>query len=378
MPRTGWWLFVLFAPGTLAAQVAALTTGGGIGQFDQSAAGAIGTIAFDARGQLGPVLLDATSSTISYQDLGTSNQATVLAQWAFARDGWHAGIGPRFETGNAIRTGWSDAWSGTGNVSRTIGPFELAVELGEGIAHPRDQRVSFGRRGVSAGVSTGAVAVRGIFDVTVMRDSMLRDNVFFDGSDGTNSNPDAIFRDRVRSIRDLAVMVVVTLPAIEFSGTLGRRSGDDIATQAWWRVRALVPLSDVAGIEVGANRNPANVVLGLPGGRETTLGLRVAWPDRTRQPRAIPRVVVERQDARHVRIVLTLPGASRARLMGEFTGWRPVDLESLGGGKYAASFFATTGTYRINVALDDGPWVAPPGMPRVDDGFGGLVGLLEL
>jgi len=376
MPRAGWWVAVVVAPGTLAAQVAALTTGGGLGQVDQSATGAIGTIAFDARGQLGPVLLDATSSTISYQDLGTRNQAVVGARWTFARDGWRAGIGPRFETGNAIRTGWSEAWSGTGSVHRTIGPFELAVELGEGVTHPRDQRVSFGRRGVSAGVSTGAVTVRGTFDVTVMRDSTLRDDVFFDGS--TNTDLDTVFRDRVRSISDLAVMLVVTLPAFEFSGTVGRRSGDNITTQAWWRLRALVPLTEVASIEVGANRNPANVVLGLPGGRETTLGLRVALPDRARQPRAIQRAVVERQDARHVRIILTLPGVSRVRLMGEFTGWRPVDLEPLGGGKYAASFFAVGGTYRLNVALDDGPWVAPPGMPRVDDGFGGLVGLLEL
>ncbi|HET9066626.1 MAG TPA: glycogen-binding domain-containing protein [Gemmatimonadales bacterium] len=376
MARPGWWVVFLFAPGTLAAQVAALTTGGGIGQFDQSATGAIGTIAFDARGQLGPILLDAASSTISYQDLGTRNQAIVDARWAFARDGWRAGIGPRFETGNAIRTGWSEAWSGTGGVRRTLGPFELAVELGEGIAHPHDQQISFGRRGVSAGVSTGALTVRGNLDVTVMRDSTLRDDVFYDGSPRTD--PETLFRDRVRSISDLAIMVTITLPSLEFSGTVGRRSGDDIATQAWWRVRALVPLTEVASIEVGANRNPADIVLGLPGGRETTLGLRVALPDRTRQTRAVARAVVERQDARHVRIILTLPGASRVRLMGEFTGWRPVDLEPLGGGKYAASFFATGGTYRLNVALDDGPWVAPPGMPRVDDGFGGLVGLLEL
>lgn len=375
MSRAGWWLALIAAPGTLTAQVAALTTGGGVGQFDQSATGAIGTIAFKAQGQLGPIRLDAASSTISYQDLGTSNQAVIDARWAFARDGWRAGIGPRFETGNAIRTGWNEAWSGTGRVSRTIGPFELAVELGEGITHPRDQTVSFGRRSVAAGISTGAIQVRGMFDVTVMRDSALRDNVYFDGSTG---DLDVLFRDRVRSISDLALMVVVTLPTLEFSGTIGRRSGDAIATQAWWRVRALVPLTAVASIEIGANRNPASIVLGLPGGRETTLGFRVALPDRGRQPRVIPRASVERLDARHVRIVLTLPGASRVRLMGEFTGWRPVELESLGGGKYAASFFATGGTYRLNVALDDGPWVAPPGMPRVDDGFGGLVGLLEL
>ena len=87
---------------------------------------------------------------------------------------------------------------------------------------------------------------------------------------------------------------------------------------------------------------------------------------------------IEREDARHVRVVLSLPGGSRARLMGEMTGWRPVDLEPIGGGRFVGSFLAVPGTYRINVALDDGPWVAPPGMPRIEDGFGGMVGLLEL
>lgn len=376
MIRAGWWIALAIAPGTLGAQVASLTTGGGVGQFDQSATGAIATLAFDGTGRIGPVLIEAQSAMISYQDLGTRNQAMVDARWAFAREGWRAGIGPRFETGNAIRTGWSEAWSGTGFVGRSLGPFDVALEFGEGITHPLDQRVSFGRRGLSAGVETGAVAIRGLFNVTVMRDSTLRDDVFFDGS--STADLDTLFRDRVRSVNDLALMLVISVPGLEFRGTVGRRSGDDIATQAWWRLRAMVPLSQVASIEVGANRNPADVVLGLPGGRETTLGLRVALPDRAAEPREIPRVVVERQDPRHVRIILTLPGASRARLMGEFTGWRPVDLEPIGGGKYAASFFAVGGTYRINVALDDGPWVAPPGMPRVEDGFGGVVGLLEL
>ena len=36
------------------------------------------------------------------------------------------------------------------------------------------------------------------------------------------------------------------------------------------------------------------------------------------------------------------------------------------------------GTYRINVSVDQGPWIAPPGIPDMHDDFGGMVGLLEL
>lgn len=369
-----WWVSLL-APLPLAAQVAALTTGGGLGQVGQSTTGTIGTLGFDAAGRVGPLALDLTSATVSYQDLGTSSRATAMARWSFQRSGWRAAIGPAFEFGNAIRTDWTDAWSGTGSVSRSLGPVDLEIAVGEGVTHPRGQRVSFGRRGAHLGLQLGPVTLGGRFDNTVLRDSTLRDDVYLGG---TGTSGDELFRDRVRSVSDVALVLQLDLPTVLLAGTLGRRRGDDIPTQTWWRIRAVIPLTAIASIEVGTNRNPADVVLGLPGGRQTTLGLRVALPDQVFRPRPTVRAVVERQDARHVRVILTLPGASRVRLMGEFTGWRPIELEPLGGGKYAATFFAPNGTYRINVALDDGPWVAPPGMPRVEDGFGGLVGLLEL
>lgn len=376
--RRGWWLALLLCPAVAGAQVAALTTGGGIGRLDQSPTGAIGTIGLDAGGRLGPVAVSLASSTITYQDIGTTSRIGADVLLAFARQGWRAGIGPRFEFGNAVRGTWTDAWSGVGMVGRTLGPVDLQVEAGEGITHPMTQRVSFGRRGAELGLALGPVSLRGSIGVTVLRDSTLRDNVFFDGTVPPGADIDTLFRDRVRRISDVAMTMVLRLPAMHLTGTLGRRSGDAIATQGWWRVRALIPLTAVASVEIGANRNPADVVLGIPGGRETTLGLRVALPDPSTRSRPVARVVVEREDARHVRVVLSLPGGSRARLMGEITGWRAVELEPIGGGRFVGSFLAVPGTYRINVALDDGPWVAPPGMPRIEDGFGGMVGLLEL
>ena len=87
---------------------------------------------------------------------------------------------------------------------------------------------------------------------------------------------------------------------------------------------------------------------------------------------------VMRESAGVVRVIFMLPGGDSAKVMGEMTGWRPVALEPLGRGRFVGWFLAPGGTYRVNVSLDDGPWIAPPGMPRVEDGFGGLVGLLQL
>jgi hypothetical protein len=39
---------------------------------------------------------------------------------------------------------------------------------------------------------------------------------------------------------------------------------------------------------------------------------------------------------------------------------------------------ARAGTYRLNVRVDGGEWVAPPGLLDVEDEFGGRVGLLVL
>jgi hypothetical protein len=38
--------------------------------------------------------------------------------------------------------------------------------------------------------------------------------------------------------------------------------------------------------------------------------------------------------------------------------------------------FIGPGVHRINIRIDGGPWVAPPGLTVVRDDFGGAVGLL--
>lgn len=366
----------LLLPLGLTAQEASLVTGGGVGRFDQYPSGALGTLGLDVSGKIGALALALDSRTTSFQDIGTSSTVRGNLRLDFNNRQWRASIGPMLEVGRAVQGEWNDAWGGRAAVERRLGPVILGIDLAEGITHPRSQRVSFGRRGASAGLNLGPVTLTSTIDITVLRDSTLRDDVFLSGN--TGSAPDSLFRSRVRSISDVAFALLVELPTMSIDATVGRRSGDDVISQGWWRVHATIPITAVASIRVGTSRNPADLVLGIPGERATTLGLRVAIPDGNGQPPLAVPVVVERNDGQRVRIILTLPGGSSAKLMGEFTGWRPVSLEPLGGGRFAASFFAQPGTYRINVALDGGPWIAPPGMPRIEDGFGGLVGLLTL
>lgn len=361
-------------PAVADAQEASFTTSGGVARLDQATAGAIGTLGAVAGGAMGPLGVRLVGNTVNYQSLGTANRASADLRLRSTGHGWQVALGPSFEVGSGVGEAWNHAWSGGVAVGRDLGRVNLELRGAEGITRPGGQRVSFGRRGARAGVDLGALNLVGGFDVTYVRDSVLRDNVFFD------PRSESLYRERVRQVRDATLALALTLPAVDLQATFARRSGDDIATQAWWRIEAALPIAQSAAVMFTTSRNPADVVLGLRGGRATTLGLRLALPDESAShDRAYPeRVLIDREAPDLVRVVFTLPGGSRARLMGEVTGWRAVELEPLGGGKYAAWFRARVGTYRVNVALDDGPWIAPPGMPRVEDGFGGLVGLLQL
>jgi hypothetical protein len=367
----------VLCPVLVVGQQASFTTGGGVGRVDQFTAGPVGTLAADASARLGPLAFALAGSTVDHRNLGTASLVRGDLRLAQAANGWRVGAGPLLELGNRINEEWSDAWSGAVMVGRSMGALDLQVDLAEGIAHPQRQQVSFGRRGARAMLTVGPLQIGSAVDVTIVRDSVLRDDVFFD-PDAPETGSQSPFRRRVREVMDASATVGAEFERVSLSATAGRRSGDDIATHFWWHLQAAVPVAEAASVILTAARVPADVVLGIPGSRVTTVGLKVALPD-GRESEAIPaRVEVTRESAEMVRVVFILPGGSRAQLMGEMTGWQPVELTPLGRGRFEAWFLVGAGTYRINVALDNGPWIAPPGMPRVEDGFGGLVGLLDL
>jgi hypothetical protein len=326
---------------------------------------------------VGPLAFSLAGATINHQNLGNANRVRSDLSFTAASGGWHVAVGPVLELGSSVREDWTRAWSGAVEVRRDVGPLQLQVSAGEGLSNPHAQRVSFGRRGAMAGVDLGPVELHGSFDMVIVRDSVLRDDVFFDPNQPIPTGPSP-FRDRVRQVRDAAMIFGVELPAFDIRATLGRRSGDDIVSQTWYRLEAVLPVAEAASVVLTTARHPADAVLGLRGSRELTLGLKVALPDEARRAREPMRVEVVRETDELVRVVFVLPGGQRARVMGEMTGWQPVELEPSGRGRFVGWFLSGTGTFRVNVSLDGGPWIAPPGMPRVEDGFGGLVGLLEL
>jgi hypothetical protein len=76
--------------------------------------------------------------------------------------------------------------------------------------------------------------------------------------------------------------------------------------------------------------------------------------------------------------VVRAPGATRVEVTGDFSNWEPVALSRAETGEWSAVLQLTRGTYRFNVRIDDGPWIVPAGVSRLEDEFGGDVGLLRV
>ena len=72
---------------------------------------------------------------------------------------------------------------------------------------------------------------------------------------------------------------------------------------------------------------------------------------------------------------LRAPDARSVEIAGDFSEWAPLPLERVGD-DWEARLPLEPGVYRLNLRLDGGPWVAPPGLPAERDGFGGEVGVL--
>ena len=51
---------------------------------------------------------------------------------------------------------------------------------------------------------------------------------------------------------------------------------------------------------------------------------------------------------------------------------------ALGAGTWEARLPLAPGVYRVNLRVDGGPWIVPPGLPSVVDEFGGAVGILTI
>ena len=179
-------------------------------------------------------------------------------------------------------------------------------------------------------------------------------------------------------------------PKLELGASVGVRGGAHSAALGgtesnWGSVAVVTWLAPQVGIVLDAGTYPVDLTQGFPGGRFATLSLRLrtsparserstARDDGTPAPGVSSFVVEPISTGQMIRA--RAPNARSVEIMGDFTQWRPVALRRNGDGSWLFDVRIEPGTHQVNIRIDGGPWMVPPGLPAITDEFGGSVGLL--
>ena len=190
---------------------------------------------------------------------------------------------------------------------------------------------------------------------------------------------------------------------LDFGAVLGFRIGDQLTTlgssaRTWASISAVYRLTSRAAVVAGGGIYPVDLTQGFPGGRFLSLSLRLSGgrqpaplsnlpiTGESPPPDSIPDVaptvaefVVQRSAADSVRLRVNAPMASVVEVSGDFTNWVPLGLErAKDEGWWSKTLLLRPGKYQMNLRLNGGQWIVPPGLLSMVDEFGGSVGLLVI
>jgi hypothetical protein len=169
----------------------------------------------------------------------------------------------------------------------------------------------------------------------------------------------------------------------------GQRFGDrlDVSAESrqWASGQAAVWVSSQLAAVAGGGREPAQPTRGLPARSYGSLGLMLAyWPiPRGTVPVETPASMVHAFAFRSAgpnlqRITARIGGVESVEIMGDFSDWQPIPLIRRGRDLWELLVPLGAGVHQINLRIDDGQWIAPPGIPTLRDGFNGEVGVLVI
>jgi len=187
---------------------------------------------------------------------------------------------------------------------------------------------------------------------------------------------------------DLEATVRWEVGAMEVSAAMGHRFGDsyDVTpdSRRWTSANATLWLNERVAIIGGGGRQPALPLRGLPARTFWMTGLQLAYApiSKTAVPVALPHtVLVKSFDMKPgasgmQKIVIRVGGVETVDVMGDFSDWSPLTLVRRGRDVWELALPLSAGVHQINVRVDGGQWVPPPGMPTMRDGYSGEVGLL--
>ncbi|MEX2153171.1 MAG: glycogen-binding domain-containing protein [Gemmatimonadaceae bacterium] len=176
---------------------------------------------------------------------------------------------------------------------------------------------------------------------------------------------------------------------VEITVRGGQRFGNsfDVTPESrqWASGQAAFWISNQIAAVAGGGREPAQPTRGLPARSFGSLGLMLAyWPiPRGIVPVESPASLVQAFELRPAgtavqRITARIGGVESVEIMGDFSDWAVLPLIRRGRDQWELLVPMTAGIHHINLRIDGGRWVAPPGIPTMKDGFSGEVGVLVI
>jgi hypothetical protein len=168
--------------------------------------------------------------------------------------------------------------------------------------------------------------------------------------------------------------------AVSAGITGGTRTGG-LGGGPWVQARASWRIARSLALEVEGGRYPADLT-GFTHGVFVAAGVRIGVTRGALLPRRVRAanddVRVERAGRGRVRVVFKVPGAQHVAIAGEWNQWASAPLTERSDGRWEIVLPIRPGAYRFSLVVDGDRWTVPPGVPSMDDDFGGRVGLLVI
>ncbi len=274
----------------------------------------------------------------------------------------------------------------------TFAPLSLGVFTS--VARGGTSRLDGPLRNAFQAVSTsgGLRAAAGVLDVSVEWQRALSDDYALAEAAGYGLARRAASYD----YRDLLLAGGVRWRRIELAATRVTRHGGSATTGHGSGTYLSAGANIMSWLDIVGSTGTylADPLRGVPQAKVSSVGVRLrhsaaarVWRD-VRSPSAIPtpsEVVVAPQSPGNALVTVRIRArvgdrigerdAERAQLATSHAEWTPMEMRR-DGAWWTLAVVLPTGTHRIAVRLDDGPWRAPAGTVPVRDEFGGTAGLL--
>ncbi len=166
----------------------------------------------------------------------------------------------------------------------------------------------------------------------------------------------------------------------------GRFASREVPPGAWASADLAVRLSAPLSLVIGAGSSTGGrftldaehrfVTLGFRVAPHLTSSLVAARP--TTPVAALSAFAIDTVGVGRYRLSITAPRARRVEISGDFTGWKAAQLVRALDGRWTLTLPLSAGTHRLNVRVDGGSWIAPPGLTTMSDDFAGEVGVLVI